>query len=45
MLGHPDLLLERARNSYDLPIRPNKLIDRPWSGVMDVLSDVLLACG
>ncbi len=43
MLGHPDPLLERARSSDDLLIRPGKLIDRPWGGAVDVLSDVLLA--
>jgi len=43
MLSHPDPLLERARSSDDLLIRPGQLIDRLWGGAVDVLSDVLLA--
>jgi len=43
MLGHPEFLLNRVRNSGELIDRPRKLIDRLGGDGMDVLSDVLLA--
>jgi len=37
MLGHPDPLLERARNAGGLLIRPAKLTDRPRAGLPMIL--------